>query len=447
MIKKISLILALSFMHSSSLFAQAKLANELVIPKVNANAKQSLDQIAVVVNQDIITRNEWRNRVYTVEHRLMLQGASIPERSVLQKQVLEQLIMEKIQLQLAKQNNVRIDEAQLNQAVARVAEQNGMTLAQFRAELESERLTFERFREDLRNEMILSRLREREVDAKVSVSDSEIRQYINDVESNAQLTEFELAEILFKIPEQSTPEAIQKIQTRAGQVLAQLKQGADFAQIAKQVSEADSKEQGGDLGWRSASRLPQLFVEAVAELPNKSITPILRSANGFHILQLIDRRKVGMSATNQVTVPQIHVRQIMLKVGSGLSSAAAQKKLIDIKKQLINGASFAELARLYSKDESAAKGGDLGWVYPGDTPRAFEQVIAAMQPGDISEPFESPAGWHLVQVTERKTDKVSEERKRLLAAQVIKQRKVAEAAQIWLTEIRDSAYVEYRIEQ
>ena len=366
---------------------------------------------------------------------------------MLQKQVLEQLIMEKIQLQLAKQNNVRIDEAQLNQAVARVAEQNGMTLAQFRAELESERFTFERFREDLRNEMILSRLREREVDAKVSVSDSEIRQYINDVESNAQLTEFELAEILFKIPEQSTPEAIQKIQTRAGQVLAQLKQGADFAQIAKQVSEADSKEQGGDLGWRSASRLPQLFVEAVAELPNKSITPILRSANGFHILQLIDRRKVGMSATNQVTVPQIHVRQIMLKVGSGLSSAAAQKKLIDIKKQLINGASFAELARLYSKDESAAKGGDLGWVYPGDTPRAFEQVIAAMQPGDISEPFESPAGWHLVQVTERKTDKVSEERKRLLAAQVIKQRKVAEAAQIWLTEIRDSAYVEYRIEQ
>jgi peptidyl-prolyl cis-trans isomerase SurA len=410
------------------------------------------DSIVAVVNNEVITRNELNDRMQLVEQRMKSQGVTIPPETELQKQVLERMIVEHAQLQLAKDTGIRVDDSMLDRAVARIAEQNKMSLQDFRNQLERQGMPFARFREEIREEIVMQRLREREVDNKIQVSESEIDNYLS-AEANAkqEQQEYDLAQILVRVPENASAEQIAERHQRAENILQQLKSGGDFAKLAATSSDSSDALQGGELGWRSQERLPQLFVDAVANLKQGEVSNIVRSANGFHIIKLVGKRtpsvvKTGGDNTADQVVQQTHVRHILIKVNQIVSPSEARRKLMELKERLDNhAAKFEDLAKLYSNDLSASNGGDLGWVYPGDTVPEFERAMNALKPGQISDPVETPFGFHLIQVLERKTDNVSKERKRTLARQAIRERKLEEATQDWLRQVRDSAYVEYHL--
>jgi peptidyl-prolyl cis-trans isomerase SurA len=290
-------------------------------------------------------------------------------------------------------------------------------------------------------------LREREVDNKIQVSDSEIDNYLAAQTGSAQPQEFDVSHILVRIPENATAEQIAERRKRAEGILQQLQAGGDFAKLAATYSDATDALTGGDLGWRSPDRLPQLFVDALANLKQGEIS-IMKSANGFHILKLNGMRSPSVVKEGATApVQQTHVRHILIKVNQIVTAAEARRKLEELKQRLDNhAAKFEDLAKLYSNDLSASRGGDIGWVYPGDTVPEFERAMNALKPGQVSEPIESPFGFHLIQVLERKSDEVSPERKRLIARQAIRERKLEEATQDWLRQLRDRAYVEYRLD-
>ncbi|RJG04374.1 peptidylprolyl isomerase [Noviherbaspirillum sedimenti] len=420
---------------------------------------RTVDAIVAVVNNEVITQQELADRTDMIARRIAAQGqgqGGMPPRAELQRQVLERMIVESAQLQLAKDMNIQVDDTMLDRAVARIAEQNRMTLQQFRSQLEQEGTSFAKFREEIRHEIIMQRLREREVDNRIQISESEIENYLaEDAGAGHSQQEWNLAQILVRIPENASPEQIEQRRQRAEQLLQQLKSGADFAKLAAASSDADDALKGGELGWRNQDRLPQLFVDSVASLQPGEVAPLVKSANGFHILKLVGKRTpsvvragAGNGAAAPTSITQTHARHILIKVNQIVSSLDAQRRLQELKQRLDNkAATFEELARSNSNDLTASKGGDLGWIYPGDTVPEFERAMDALQPGQISEPIESPFGFHLIQVLERKTEDVSKERKRLVARQVLRERKLEEATQEWLRQVRDRAYVEYRNEE
>ncbi|QAU35643.1 peptidylprolyl isomerase [Janthinobacterium sp. 17J80-10] len=418
---------------------------------------RTIDAIVAVVNNEVITQKELDDRTESIARRIAAQGqgqGGMPPRAELQRQVLERMIVEVAQLQLAKEMNIQVDDTMLDRAVARIAEQNRMNLQEFRNQLEREGITFAKFREEIRREIIMQRLREREVDNRLQISESEIENYLAAGAGTGQQQEWNLAQILVRIPENASPEQIEQRRQRAEQLVQQLKSGADFAKVAAASSDADDALKGGEIGWRNQDRLPQLFVDAVANLQSGEVGPLVKSANGFHILKLIGKRTPSVmrastgTAAAPASITQTRVRHILIKVNQIVSSLDAQRKLQDLKQRLDNkAATFEELARSHSNDLTASKGGDLGWIYPGDTVPEFERAMDALQPGQISEPIESPFGFHLIQVLERKTEDVSQERKRLVARQALRERKLEEATQEWLRQVRDRAYVEYRNEE
>lgn len=399
------------------------------------------DRIVAVVNDEVITANELRARVAQVEWQLKKQGTEIPPRDVLQQHIIERLIVDRAQIQFARETGLTVDDAQLDQALARIAEGSRMDLAQFRASLEKDGIPWTKFREDIRNEMIIGRLKEREVDSKIVVSEGEIDNFL---ESAGQMgsEEFSLAHILLRVPEQPRPEQLARLQARAEDIVAQLRRGADFAQLAASYSDAPDGLSGGIMGWRSLERLPALFAEAVPKLKPGEVSEVLRSPAGFHILKLIDRRGGAIKAQ---PVEQTHARHILIKTSELVSEAEARRRLIGLKERADHGANFAELARLHSNDLSSSKGGDLGWLSPGDTVPEFEQAMNRLKPGEVSDPVKSPFGWHLIQVLARRMD-VSQERVRQTARMALRERKADEAYQDWLRQMRDRAYVEYRTE-
>ncbi|TCS38313.1 periplasmic chaperone for outer membrane proteins SurA [Paucimonas lemoignei] len=417
---------------------------------------RTVDSIVAVVNKDVITQKELDERTEAIVSRIASQGqnGNLPPRAEIQRQVLERMIVETAQLQLAKEMNIQVDDMMLDRAVARIAEQNRMSLQEFRNQLETQGMPFAKFREEIRNEIIMQRLREREVDNKIQISESEIENYLaEEAGAGHSQQEWNVAQILVRIPENASPEQIEQRRQRAEQLLQQLKSGADFAKLAAASSDADEALKGGELGWRTQDRLPQLFVDALGNLQPGEVAPLVKSANGFHILKLVGKRtpsvvRAGNNAAAPATITQTHARHILIKVNQIVSSLDAQRKLQDLKQRLDNkAATFEELARSYSNDLTASKGGDLGWIYPGDTVPEFERAMNALEPGQISEPIESPFGFHLIQVLERKNEDVSQERKRLVARQALRERKLEEATQEWLRQLRDRAYVEYRNEE
>jgi peptidyl-prolyl cis-trans isomerase SurA len=409
-----------------------------------------IDAIVAVVNNEVITAQELEARMQTVEARLRSQGVAVPPRAQFQKQLLERMIVDRAQLQLAKESGLRVEDPLLDAAVARIAEQNGMTLADFRKRVEEDGTTFERFREDIRNEILLQRLREREVDNKVQITESEIDNFLAaGGGAEGARPEINLAQILIRIPENASAEQINQRRQRAEEALQQLRTGADFARVAATYSDAADALKGGEMGWRTLDRLPQIFIDAVADRRENELV-VAKSANGFHILRVLGRRTSTPAKTGApaAAVTQTHARHILIKVNQVVPANEARRKLVELKERLANkAASFAELARLYSNDGSAAKGGDLGWLYPGDTVPEFERAMDALKPGEISDPVESPFGYHLIQVIERKTDDVSQERQRKQARQALRERKIEEATEEWLRQLRDRAYVEYRSEE
>ncbi|MDY7576764.1 peptidylprolyl isomerase [Herbaspirillum sp. RTI4] len=410
---------------------------------------QPVDFIVAVVNSEVITQRELLSRLSDVEKRLSAQGGAMPPRGQLQKQVLERMIVERAQAQLAKESGVAIDDTMLDRGLTRIAEQNKLTLVQLRAQLEHDGMNYASFREDIRREMLTQRLREREVDNKVQVLESEVDNYLA-AEKNTQATqELNVAQILITTPENASPEQLLQRRERAEDVLRQLKTGGDFAKLAAVYSDSTDALQGGDLGWRAGDRLPELFVTAVASLQPGQVSALVRSNNGFHILKLLGRRSAGAASIAALpAVQQTHVRHILIKLNQVVTANDARRKLLEIKDRLDHkAATFEELAKLYSNDLSASKGGDLGWVYPGDTVPEFERAMDKLKPGEISEPVETPFGFHLIEVVERKTDDASKERQRQAARQALRERKIQEATDDWMRQVRDNAYVEYRNDQ
>jgi peptidyl-prolyl cis-trans isomerase SurA len=406
-------------------------------------ANVPLDRIAVIVNDEIITQHELDTRVLMVTKQLARQGTPAPGRDELTKQLLERMITDKVQLQFAKESGVRVDDQQLDRAVARIAESNNMTLQVFRDSLEKEGITFGAFREDIRAEIIMQRLREREVENRIAVSEGEIDSYLAEQARSVTQDEYNLAHILVRVPEQATSEQIETARRRAEQALAQVKKGADFRQVAVAFSDAPDALQGGALGWRPLDRLPTIFVDAATKLNPGEVSPVLRSSNGFHLLKLLERR----GGNGPPKVQQTHVRHILIRTSEIVPEAEARRKLLDLKQRLDNkAADFAELAQANSNDGSASKGGDLGWVYSGDMVAEFERAMNALKIGEISAPVQTQFGLHIIQVLERREEDVSQDRQRQQARMALRARKSDESYQEWLRQQRDRAYVEYHLE-
>ena len=402
------------------------------------------DRIVAVVNDEVITLFDLRTRLETALSQLKQQGTPLPPRDVLERQMLERLVVDRVQLQLARDTGLRIDDSQLDQALGRIAASNKMNLGQFRQALERDGIPYAKFREQVREEMTVARLREREVDNRLVISDAEVDNFLEaETAKGGNADEVQVAHILLRAPEGASPEQLQRLKAKADQVMDRLRRGEDFSQLAASFSDAPDALQGGVLSPRPIDRLPAIFAEAVVKMRPGDISPILRSANGFHIVKLVGR-KGGLSLP---PVQQTHARHILIRVNELVSESDARHKMTGLRDRLQHGGDFAELARLFSQDGSAAKGGDLGWIYPGDTVPEFERAMNGLSINEISQPVQSPFGFHLIQVLERRTQDVSDERKRMAARQALRERKLDEAYQDWLRQIRDRAYVEYRLEE
>ncbi|HVL75139.1 MAG TPA: peptidylprolyl isomerase [Noviherbaspirillum sp.] len=439
-----SIAVAMAVLCAGTLVALPAAAQASGAPRV-----QLADAIVAVVNNEAITRVELEQRMRRVERTMQAQGIGLPPVDQFERQVLESMILDRAQLQLAREMGIRVDDAMLDRAISRIAEQNGMSIAAFRTQLEREGLSFARFREEIREEIAMQRVREREVDNKIQIPESEVDNFLAAEAQAVQAEqEYSISHILVRIPENASAEQIAERQQRAEDVMRQVQGGSDFARLAATYSDAPDALSGGDLGWRTRDRLPQIFLDAVDPLQPGQVSRPLRSANGFHILKLNERRSAQEGDALSGAVTQTRARHILIRVNQVTSAAEARRRLAELKQRLDNGAAtFEELARTFSGDGSAAKGGDLGWLYPGDTVPEFERAMNALEPGQISEPVESPFGFHLIQVVERKQDDVSEGRKRGMARLIIRDRKLEEATADWLRQLRDRTYVEYRLDE
>ena len=414
-------------------------------PKPQATAPAVADRIVAVVNDEAITLNELNTRMATVERQLRGQGTQLPSRDVLEKQLLERMIVDRIQLQFAKETATHVDDTQLDSYLRRIADANKMSLSEFRTALEQDGIAWAKFREEIRDEITITRVREREVDNRINISEAEIDNYLATPAANTSGgEEFNLAHILLRVSEQSTPEQLLRVRARAEQALMQLKRGDDFAQVAASFSDAPDAMSGGLIGARPLDRLPPIYAEAAQKLKTGGISDILHSPAGYHIIKLIDRTAAGKAIK---PMRQTLARHILIKVNELVPDAEAKRKAASLKERLDNGGNFAELARLNSNDLSAAKGGDLGWLYEGDTVPEFERAMDALKLKEISQPVKSQFGWHIIQVMERRVEGASAERQRLAARQALRESKLDEAYQDWIRQMRDRAYVELRLEE
>lgn len=418
-------------------------------PPTTAPAKGVLDRVVAVVNDEVITLNELNLRMRVAEGQLRRQNIALPPREVLQRQVLERMILDRAQVQVARETGVRVDDQTVNAAVARIAEGNGLSLAQFRARIESDGISFARFREDVRDDIITNRLRDREVDNRIQVSDAEVDNFIAEQAGvAADATELNIAQILLRVPDNADARRIDEVRQRAEELAVQARGGADFARLAVSFSAAPEALQGGELGWRTAERLPTLFVDAVRGLKPGDVAPVVRSPGGFHVLKLVGRRSAVEGKLATGPVQQTRARHILLRVSDLTPEPEVRRRLGELRERVTKGGQdFGQLARLHSVDPSSTRGGELGWLYPGDAVPEFERAMDALKPGEVSSPVQSPFGWHLIQVLERRTEESPVERNRQVARAALRDRKSDEAYQEWLRQLRDRTYVELRLEE
>lgn len=398
-----------------------------------------VDRIVAVVNQGVITENELAGQIRLIEQRSSASGAVLPPQAELRRQVLEQMILQLAQLQFAADYGMKPSDAEIDRAVSDVAQGNGLSSGQLRQRLEADGVSFDGFRHQLEAEIVALRLRERETANSVSISEAEV-----DAElarsGRVSAPEFEVQQILLKVPEGADQATIERQRRLADSLAARARQGEDFAQLAARHSESADAASGGSLGWRPANRLPGLFADSVAGLQAGEIAPVLRSPAGFHILRLADRREGKVLA-----VELSHARHILLPATSPAEEAEAIRRLEEFRRDIESGqADFAALARAHSRDGSAAQGGDLGWLHPGQTVPEFEQAMQALADGEVSAPVRSAFGVHLIQVLARRSEAVSSEQLRNEARQKLRAAKGSEAYEQWLRELRDRTYVEYR---
>ena len=419
------------------------LLSNLATAATSSATPVKMDRIIAIVDQGVITEQELADRIKTVSAQLEKQGTPLPPQNVLEKQILERLIVDSLQLQLAAQTGLKVDDTQLDKTIERIAAQNKMEVAEFKAALEKDGISMRKFREDIRSEITLARLRERDVDNKLSVSDGEIDNFLTTQANRGDdQDEFEISHILIRTPEDSSPEDLEKARNKTEAVLKELADGKDFAQVSASFSDTPNALEGGQMGWKSGAQIPALFLDTLKPMQVGEVSKPIRSPNGFHILKLTNRR----GGSSSLMIDQTHARHILIKLTEVVSEKDGKQKMDTIKERLDNGVKFEEMARQYSEDGSANNGGDLGWVNPGDTVPQFEKAMNELGLGEISAPVRSPFGWHIIQVLERRKQDMSKEAARLKARQEIRARKSDEAYQDWVRELRDRAFVEMRLE-
>ncbi|AKU10711.1 Chaperone SurA [Azoarcus sp. CIB] len=405
----------------------------------------AVDRIVAVVNNEVITTLELRERVQQAQRQLARQGTALPPADVFERQVLERLVLERAQQQLAAETSLKVDDATLERAIGRIADNNRMSMTDLRLALEKDGITWNRFRDQIRSEILLTRLRERDVDSRIVVTDAEIENFLANNADALSGEEFHVAHILVRVPEGATMQQQSERLARAESVVERLRAGEDFGRLAASYSDAPDGLSGGDLGWRGRDRMPVLFADAVRQMQPGEVSKVIRSPAGFHIVKLVERR--GGTAAGLQQMQQTRARHILIRTSEIVTDADAESRLRGLRERVVNGGNFAELAKVNSADLSAAKGGDLGWVNPGDTVPEFERAMEALKPGEVSSPIKSPFGWHLILVEERRMQDVTDERKRAAARNALRERKAEEAYEEWLRQLRDRTYVEYRMEK
>lgn len=408
-----------------------------------AMAYMPLDRIIAVVNEDVIMESELELKVKTIRGQMEQQGQQLPPNAILERQVLDSLIQNRIQLQLAERGGIRVDDQTLNRTISNIAAENKVSLSEFREILEKEGYNYEQFREDIRNEIKLNLLRKRQVENRINVTGKEIDNFLANQEFRGNIqAEVRLSHILLSLPAAPTAEETEQVKLMAESIRADILAGSDFAEIAKTVSDGQNAANGGDLGWRKINDLPSLFSEYVPDMGKGDVSEPIQSSSGFHLIEMTD-----IKSDERTIVEQTHARHILVRLDQLTNAEQAESKLLKLKRRIENGDDFGILAKGNSDDTvSAAKGGDLGWTSAGQLVQEFQREMDLLQPGEISEPFASNYGWHIVQVLERRQHDNTESVKRGRARMIIFKRKLQEATQNWAGELRDEAYVEYRLD-
>ncbi|MDO8596086.1 MAG: peptidylprolyl isomerase [Sulfuricaulis sp.] len=423
----------------------------LLLPSIMAAAPArpiatgGIDRILVIVNDDVITETELANRLAETKKQLALEKIKTPPDDILRKQLLDRMVLERLQLQLAVQTGIRVGESEVDQAIETIARRNNLSVENFRKAMAKSGMDVAAYRAQTRDQLTIQQLLEREINNRVNVTDSEVSHFLENPQSRADMdVTYNLSHILIGIPESASPEAIQAAKKRAEDILRQLKAGADFEQIAVSYSQGADALKGGGLGWKKPGELPELFLGALKSLSPGDISETLRSPNGFHILKLNDKR----GAAQAEAVTQTHVRHILLRMSEIQSLEDARQKLLNLRERVENGDDFAALARAHSEDTgSAASGGDLGWVNPGMMVPEFEKAMNALKPNQLSQPVRSSFGLHLIQVLGRRSHDITQERLEAAARQQIHARKADERYEQWARQLRDEAFVEYLVSE
>jgi peptidyl-prolyl cis-trans isomerase SurA len=407
-------------------------------------AVKSLDQIVAVVNDDVITRSELESRMREMLVQLKQKGTNLPPLEILRQQVLERMISKRLQLQTANRLGLRVDDNTVTKAIANIAETNKITLMQLREVLERDGISFPIFREQLREDILITRLKQKEVINRIVITEQDINNFLaREIGSQRQRSAVHLQHILIATPEGASPEDIQAAKEKARSVYEELQQGADFAEMAMRASDSRQALEGGDLGWIESSRIPTLFTQLVDELEPGAISEPVRNASGYHIVKLLE-----VKGGNKMIVNQTHSRHILINTNEIVSDQEARQRLETLRERIVNGESFESLARSHSDDKaSAIRGGDLGWTSPGDLVPQFEEQMDALALNEISEPFKTPFGWHIVQPLERRQHDNTEDALRNNARQAIQKQKSEEAIELWLRRLRDEAYVEVMLDE
>ncbi|WP_278802754.1 peptidylprolyl isomerase [Marinobacter nauticus] len=410
---------------------------------VTAQAERKLlDRVVAIVDDEVILQSELDARINTIVGRLSAQGTGLPPRELLEQRVLDQLIQESLQLQMADQMGMRISDNELNETLANIARSNGMTLAEFEGQLAEEGVTYQQAREQIRNEMLTSRVQQRRVGNRVRVTDREVENYLQAQQANGSTdAEYRLAYIFIEVDDPASEASVDEARETAQALRQQIANGRDFREVAVAESDASNALEGGDMGWRSESQLPSLVAPVVPDLKVGEPSQVLENNSGFHLVMVMDKR----GGEQQQFIQQHRVRHILVRPSEAVTDVQAEQRIREIYQQLQDGADFADLARERSDDPvSGSDGGNLGWVSPGQMVPAFEEAMNQAQVGEYFGPFRSQFGWHILQVEERRRQDVTEQNRESQARQAIYMRKFELELQNWLREIRDEAFVEFK---
>lgn len=399
-----------------------------------------LDNIIAIVEDDVILENELQKEVNTIEQRIAASKSPMPPLSVLRRQVLERMIVDKLQRQLADKAGINVSEEMLISSATDIARRNNMTLDEFRVELEKQGMNYASFLENMKNEIIVNELRGREIGGRIKVTDREVEHYLETQgKVGEELNQYHLGHILIALPEGASASAIQKAQAKADDLVKKLRAGQDFTQTAMSESNDGNALKGGDLGWRTLRDMPTLFIGEVDKLRQGDISEPLRSPSGFHIIKMLERK--GLADAH--TIVKTKVRHILIKTNELVDDAEASKRLWTLKERIANGDDFAALARAHSDDKgSAIKGGSLDWVEPGALVKPFEEAMSKLKINEISDPVQTQFGWHLIQVLDRENRDNSAEFKKNQVREAIRKRKIEEETELWMRKLRDEAFVE-----